>query len=273
MLHGLTEAKLRTASAYNAAADLFDAPPLSFWNRIGRRTVERMSLKKGASVLDACCGSGASAIPAAQAVGLEGRVLGIDLADQLLQLARLKAMRLGLVHTEFRLGDIEVLQPSAEMFDAVICVFGIFFLPDMAPGVRCLWRLVRPGGVMAVTTWGPRVLEPGSSAFWQAVRNERSDLYKGFNPWERIDTPAALSALLLEGAAKADEVSAESSSQPLSSPQDFWTIALGSGYRATIEQLDGPARERVRLATLDYLSKNNVRSVETNAVYAVARKP
>src|SRR5215831_2793830 len=116
MLDGLSEAKLRTASAYNAAADLFDAPPLFFWERIGRRTVDRMSLKKGASVLDACCGSGASAIPAAQAVGPDGRVLGIDLADQLLQLARLKAMRLGLVHAEFRLGDVEALRPSAEMF-------------------------------------------------------------------------------------------------------------------------------------------------------------
>ena len=93
----MRDAKLRAASAYNAAADFFDAPALSFWNRIGLRTVERMALAPGACVLDACCGSGASAIPAAQAVGAGGRLLGVDLAENLLRLARMKALKLGLL--------------------------------------------------------------------------------------------------------------------------------------------------------------------------------
>lgn len=76
-----SDAKVRATSTYNAAADYFDAPALSFWDRIGQRTVERMSLKVGACVLDACCGSGASAIPAAKAIGPSGRLLGVDLAE------------------------------------------------------------------------------------------------------------------------------------------------------------------------------------------------
>ena len=266
-------AKLRAASTYNAAADFFDAPALSFWSRIGRRTVERMSLHRGSSVLDACCGSGASAIPAAEAVAPDGRLLGIDLAENLLHLARAKASRLGLAHAEFQCRDLEALDPSAETFDAVICVFGIFFLPNMAAGVRSLWRVVRPGGQMAITTWGPRVLEPGSSAFWNAVRLERPDLYKTFNPWDRINEPPTLAALLLEAGVRANDIVAEADAQQLSSPEDFWTIALGSGYRCTIELLDRQTRDRVRQATCDFLSLHKVQSVETNAVYALARKP
>ena len=272
MTENLCEAKMRAAATFNATADSFDAPALAFWDRIGHRTVERMSLKIGACVLDAGCGSGASAIPAAEAVGAEGRVLGVDLAENLLHFARTKARQSGLAQAEFRLGDIEALDPAVETFDAVICVLGIFFLADMPMAVRCLWKLVRPGGQMAITTWGPRVLEPGNSAFWEAVRKERPDLYKNFNPWERVNEPAALAAMLLEGGAKPDEVVAEAGSQPLNAPNDFWTIALGSGYRATIERLDLGARDRVRLATLDYLSRNNVRSVEANALYAISRK-
>jgi ubiquinone/menaquinone biosynthesis C-methylase UbiE len=267
------DAKTRAASAYNAAADFFDAAPLSFWDRIGRRTVERMSLNRDARVLDACCGAGASAIPAAEAVGAGGRVLGIDLAENLLQLARVKARRRGVLQAEFRLKDIETLDPSAEMFDAVICVFGIFFLPDMPAGVRCLWQVLRPRGQMAITTWGPRVFEPGSSAFWNAVRDERPELYKSFNPWDRIGDPDALAAMLLEADVQANEVVAEAGIQPLHSPDDFWTIVLGSGYRSTVEQLNPGARERVRKATLDSLSEQYVRSVETNVVFAIARKP
>jgi ubiquinone/menaquinone biosynthesis C-methylase UbiE len=267
------DAKVRAATTYNAAADFFDAPALSFWERIGARTVQRMSLKPGTRVLDACCGSGASAIPAAKAVGSGGRLLGIDLAENLLRLAREKASQLGLTQAEFRLKDIEELDPPDETFDAVICVFGIFFVADMASGVRSLWRALRPGGQLAITTWGPRVLEPGSSAFWHGVRKERPDLYKSFNPWERINEPHALASMLLEGGVHAADVIAESGAQPLRSPEDFWAIAMGSGYRGTIEQLDQEARVRVRQATLGYFSEHKVESVETNAVYAIARKP
>lgn len=152
------------------------------------------------------------------------------------------------------------------------CVFGIFFVDDMPAAVRHLWRLVRPGGRRVITAWGPRVLEPGNTAFWNAVRNERPDLHKAFNPWERINDPSALSAMFLEARLYADHLVPETGSQPLKSPEDFWTIALGSGYRNTIEQLSAIARERVRQATLDHRSQNNVRNVETNALYAMIRK-
>jgi SAM-dependent methyltransferase len=173
---------------------------------------------------------------------------------------------------EFRIGDIEALDPTWETFDAVVCVLGIFFLPDMSAGVRHLWRFVRSGGQMAITTWGPRVLEPGSSAFWLAVRDERPRLYKGYNPWDRINQPAALAAMLIEGGIHTAKIAAESDVQSLNSPEDFWTIVLGSGYRSMIEQLEKVSRARVRNATLDYLCKQNVRSVETNAIFAIARK-
>jgi hypothetical protein len=41
---------------------------------------------------------------------------------------------------------------------------------------------VSPEGQLAITTWGPNVFEPANGRFWEAVRKERPDLYKGFNP-------------------------------------------------------------------------------------------
>jgi ubiquinone/menaquinone biosynthesis C-methylase UbiE len=266
------DVKAATAATYDAAADLFDSPVNAFWERIGRRTVERMALKRGAHMLDACCGSGASAIPAAEIVGPTGRLLGVDLSQRLLARARAKAAQRCLTNAEFRLGDIEALDPAAETFDAVICVFGIFFLPDMAAGSRHLWQLVRPGGQLAITTWGGRVFEPGRSAILQAVRKERPDLYKASSPWDLISEPAALASVLREGGVPSDEVVAESGSQALDSPEDFWTVAMGSGYRGTLEQMDAATRERVRQTTIDALTRQNVRSIETNAIYALARK-
>lgn len=267
------QAMARATAAYNAAADHFDHPANTFWDRYGRATIERLGLQPGAIVLDVCSGSGASAIPAAERVGPLGRVLGVDLADNLLRLARTKALRAGLANIEFRTGDFLSLGLADHGFDAVVCVFGIFFVPDMPGAVRELWRQVRPGGKLAITTWGPDFFEPANSVFWNAVRQEAPELHKGFNPWDRISTPDSLGAMLREGGIEACDIRAEAGLHPLASPEEWWTTLLGSGYRGTIDQLTADARERVRKANLHFVRDSRLAAVEANVLYAVATKP
>ena len=266
-------AKLKAAATYNAAADHFDDGPLAFWSRYGSRTIERLTLARGSAVLDVGCGSGASAIPAAVAVGPTGRVVGVDLAERLLALARTKAVRRKLDNIEFVRGDMEKLDFPDGSFDAVVCVFAIFFVPDMERQVARLWRLVRPGGRLAITTWGPRMFEPGSSAWWAAVRQYRPDLLPAVSPWERITTPVGLQRLLADGGIAEADITAEDGRQELGSPDDWWTVVLGSGYRWTVDRMDDQTVQRVRAANLEPLRQNEVTSIETNVIYAVARKP
>jgi ubiquinone/menaquinone biosynthesis C-methylase UbiE len=268
----LEELKRRAAATYNAAADFYDHPINAFWDRYGRRTVTRLALAPGARVLDVCCGSGASALPAAEAVGPNGYVLGVDLADKLLELARVKAKQRGLENVEFRAGDMLALGLGPASFDAVICVFGIFFVPDMRRAVRELWSLVRPGGQLAITTWGPRFFEPVNTAFWEAVSTARPDLYKAFNPWDRISEPGALREILVSAGMPPADVIAEEGLHVLRSAEDWWPMVLGTGYRGTIEQLGTEARESVRQECLDFIRAGSVRSVEANVVYAVGTK-
>lgn len=269
--HAEDEARAQAAATYNAAADSFDHPALSFWNLIGRRTIERLRLAPGASVLDVACGTGASAIPAAQWVGSSGKVLAIDLAERLLALGEEKARRLGVTNIEFRTADMERTGLADEIFDAIVCVFGIFFVPDMARALRELWRMVRPGGRLAITTWGPRMLEPGSSAFWAAIKRERPELVRRFSPWDRIDQPQSLEQLLRSTGVERVKVCSENNEHLLSCPDDWWTIALGSGFRGTIDQLDRSTRERVRAWNLAEM--RGVGAVEVNALYAIGEKP
>ena len=266
------EAQARAAATYNAAADSYDDPANSFWARFGKSTVERLGLRPGERVLDVCCGSGASAIPAAERVGPGGSVTGVDLSDNLLRLASAKAKARRLQNIEFRAADMLALPFPDRHFDAVVCVFGIFFVPDMAAAVRSLWRVVRPGGKLAITTWGPRFFEPANTAFWNAIREMRPDLYKGFNPWDRICDPASVHALLREAGIDGADVVAEAGAHPIADPEAWWTAILGSGYRGTLEQLEPRQRDWVRDANLKYIRDSGVKSVEANVVYAVARK-
>lgn len=266
-----TDEQARAARTYNSASDSYDDPANSFWERFGVETVERLSLRPGMRVLDVCCGSGASALPAAAAVGLDGYVLGLDLAEDLLRLARKKAASRGLTQVEFRVGDM--LNPAiAESFDAVICVFGIFFVSDMVAAVRQLWQRVDSGGQLAITTWGPRFFEPLNTVFWNAVRDVKPDLYKGFQPWDRVAEPEALKALMSAAGVTSPKAVIENGTHVLRAPDDWWTMVLGSGYRATIDQLDADAQARVQRQCLEYIRSTDARSVEANVIYGHAIK-
>ena len=135
-----------------------------------------------------------------------------------------------------------------------------------------LKRVLRTGGTIAITTWGPRLFEPANSAFWNSIRDVRPDLHKGFNPWDRISEVADVRSLLNTAGFTDPKVVAESDSQPINSAKDWWSMILGSGYRGTVEQLSADDRERVRLANFDFIQQASVQAVETNVIYGSALK-
>ena len=271
-MHLTDPAKLKAQKTYDSASDYFDARPLGFWARCGERTVERLALPAGARVLDVACGTGASALPAAAAVGPTGRVTGVDLAEQLLARGREKGRRRGLTNIEFLQADMTTLGYPDEHFDAVICVFGVFFVANMESLVAELRRMVRPGGRLAVTTWGPRIFAPAYEVWTDMVRKVRPDLHGAYNPWDRITTPEAVRALFRDAGVPRVDVEPEDGYQPLDGPEDFWTIALGSGLRWTIDQLGPHGADQVKEAVVKWLAEHRVDRIETNVIYAVATR-
>jgi len=267
------EAIDRARTTYDAAADSFDSPALSFWDYFGRRTVARLDLREGQNVLDAACGSGASAVPAAKTVGPGGSVLGVDISERLLGLAERKAAQAGLANMKFKCSDMLALPNEDSGFDVVLCVFAIFFVPDMAGATRSLWQRVRPGGRLAITTWGSSLFEPGNSIFWNAVADVRPDLHKAFNPWDRISSPEGLQKMFAEAGIGAPEIEHEKRLQPVSTAQDWWTIVCGSGYRGTLEQLSAQEYDVVRQNNLTEFDKGGCRAIQIDALFSVATKP
>lgn len=276
MTDPLDAAAVRNRTVFSAAADHFDDDPLSFFARIGAETVARLGLAPGARVLDVACGTGHSAIPAAIAVGRHGSVVGVDLAEPLLALARAKAATLGLAHAEFVTGDFRALPYADGSFDAVVCGFGIFFVPDMVAATAELWRMVAPGGRLALTTWGPDLFAPLADAFSTAARAELppGTLPAGPSAASRLETPDALRALFaaagVDGEVTADAVPG---SHPLRGADDWWTIVIGSGLRGTVEALGPEAAGRVRAVCTARIEADAITVIPTNVVHGVATRP
>jgi len=268
----LQEARDNAERTYNAAADCFDAAPLSFWERYGRRTVERMKLRKGARVLDVCCGSGASALPAARAVGKRGSVIAIDVAEELLHLGRIKASVAQLENVEFERADMTSLGHADARFDAIICGFGIFLVPDMEAQVAELWRMVARNGQLAITTWGRNFWAPVYEIWLSNLRRIRPDLHTSFNPWDRITTVDAVRKLMHDGGVTEARVEEEDGFQELRFAEDFWTIAKGSGLRWAIEQMTQDEADELKRCVLAEIEIHRADQIETNVIYALARK-
>lgn len=264
----------RAERTYAAASDHYRRPALGFWDRWGVATIERISVSSGASVLDVCCGAGASVIPAARAVGPAGSVLGLDLALPLLGLAQQRSVDLGLDNVSFEQRDATASGLDSESFDTVVCVFGVFFAADMPGFVHEMWRLVRPGGTLAITTWGPDWCEPASGIFWDAVRRIEATLFREFNPWDQITSEHALEELLARGGIHDASVHATTNQyHDIDQPEDFWDIVLGSGLRATVDALDKARQATLRRDVVTALRERAITRLHNDVVLAGAVKP
>jgi SAM-dependent methyltransferase len=162
-------------------------------------------------------------------VGPAGNVIAVDLVEKLLNKGSQRVAEQGLTNIEFRRADLESLPFPDRTFDAVVCVFGIFFVTDLRGAIRELWRLVRPNGLLAITIWGRGLFEPADSIFWEAVRREDPELCRSIKPWSKIFEPDPLRALLLECGVSDPEAVAEAGWHLLHEPEDWWTIVLASG--------------------------------------------
>ena len=104
------------------------------------------TLKQGEVVLDVGSGAGTDSLVAAQMVGPEGRVTGIDMTPEMLAKARAAAVEMGATNVEFIEGEAERLPFEDERFDVVISNGVIDLAPDKDAVFSEVHRVLRPGG-------------------------------------------------------------------------------------------------------------------------------
>lgn len=219
-------AKGQVISSAAETYESFFVPAL--FGRWAGPVLDAVGVKPGDSVLDVACGTGVVAREAAKRVDDTGKVVGLDCNDGMLAVARRIAPDI-----DWRTGQAEKLPFDDGSFDVVACQFALMFFEDRVAALREMWRVLKPGGRLAVATWDRLDHSPGYDAMvalLQRLFGERiADALRA--PFVLGD-PDMLSALAAEAGIEGAEIETRDDVVAFPSLEDWvhtdvkgWTLA------------------------------------------------
>ena len=156
------------AGGWAAHADYVDAR--------GRPISERMlaltAPRAGEWVLELACGTGGPGLDAARLVEPDGDVVVSDFSAEMTAIAARRIGDQGVANVRTRVLDIEAIDEPDASFDVVLCREGLMLVPDPELGAREIRRVLRPGGRVAISVWGPREQNPWLGVVFDTVAVE-----------------------------------------------------------------------------------------------------
>jgi O-methyltransferase/aklanonic acid methyltransferase len=147
----LDDAKATTARFYDLLASSYNQI-VPFFTYFGEKLVAAAGIGEGDRVLDVATGQGACLVPAAEAVGSSGDVVGIDISEQMIEVLERSIADARLNHVQVRLMDAEALTFEDCSFDVVTCAFALFHL-DRVRVLPEFARVLKPGGRVTFSTF------------------------------------------------------------------------------------------------------------------------
>src|SRR5262245_34766788 len=229
------------AGFFGRAAASYDEMGPHAFQYFGRRLVELAQIPCGGQVLDVATGRGAVLFPAAEHVGPYGHVVGIDVAEPMVQLTAAEIRQRGLTNAEVRQMDAEHLLLPDARFDCVLCGFGLMFFPDLQRALAEFRRVLRRGGRVAVTTRG-EADEP-EKRFSALVRAYRFDIRLELLA---LQTPAALQEVLQQAGLTDIQVTGEEVDFVYADEEEWWAMMRSGGPGASLERMPSETLARFK---------------------------
>ncbi len=199
-------------------------------------------ISKGERVLDVACGTGWATLETARAVGPTGYVIGVDIAEKALSIAQEKANKAGLGNISFNQQDGHHLKFEDCAFDVVISASALFGFADIPGALREWRRVVRPGGRVAFSSFGPE--------FSRDSRMLRKTIakYGTASPPNvgRLDTIEDCVSQLVDAGFGNIQTATEELGYYHPDLDAYWQEVMSSMRRIPLEKLDQVTAERVR---------------------------
>jgi SAM-dependent methyltransferase len=181
--------------------------------------------KPGESVLDVAAGTGSIARHVAPMVGVEGRVVALDINPAMLAVGRAVVAPAG-ARIEWREGDAMKLDLPDQAFDLVLCQQGLQFFSDRGAALREIRRVLKPEGRTVVSVWQDLDYHPVYRALFEATARNLEANASDFGVSFSLGDAGALRALLQEAGFGHIEITRRSLEIRLPSPERFVQLTV-----------------------------------------------
>jgi arsenite methyltransferase len=211
----------------------------------------------------------------AEAVGNRGKVVGIDISDKMMDVAREKTNAAGFSNIEYIIGNAEALELDNDYFDAVLCSLSIFFLRDIPKALQEWHRVLRIGGTLAFSSFGPEFGQPFYKLFFDGLSRYDGQSSPSQGDTIKTDIPENCQ-ILLENAGFVDiSITTEQLGFYILDLSDYWKEASSGAARLRLDRLNPSDLERFRaehLAEVESLRTEKGIWLDIPIIYSVAKK-
>lgn len=281
----IAQSKQRISGMFGRAATTYDHVGPQFFSHFGRRLVDIAKIPAGSKVLDVATGRGALLFPAAETVGQDGQVIGIDLAEAMIQeTAKEIAHKKMSSNIEVRQMDAEYLQFPDESFDYVLCGFAIFFFPQLNRAMSEFYRVLKPDGQICVSTWDKSTDEQWSW-FDEIVKDHlppKSNLSEEQKSTSQpvFDTPEGLQSILENAGFEKTQIFSKAKDSVYPTNEEYWLKLWSHGARGVLEKIEhSKGKEGLEkfksdvFGKMDVLKKDDGFHEALSALIELAQKP
>jgi ubiquinone/menaquinone biosynthesis C-methylase UbiE len=240
------------AAVFDRAAQTYERIGPQFFSHFGRRLVELIGIQPGSRVLDVASGAGAILLPAAEHVGPKGLVVGIDLADSMVERLGQEIAHRGVLQAQARLMDAQHLEFPDASFDYVLCGFALDMFPDPERALSEFRRVLLSGGRLGLTLSPGWWWEGDERWGWHAKLLRWLGAQVQFGPRRFESVGEVEDALRVRGFTDVTTLK-ERFDLTWADADEWWRWGWSHGWRRVLEAMQRDKLERYRRACLQEL--------------------
>ena len=244
---------LSTVTPWEMVAEGYAETTMKLFRNYTEKALEVAKISKESAILDVACGPGTLPLVAASQVK---SVHAIDFSKSMINVFKDIVKTKDLKNIEIHCGDGQELPFPDEIFDAAFSMFGLMFFPDREKGYSEIYRTLKPGGKIQVSSWAPISESPAMQAIFGALKAMKPEMPEPQTDIESLENPEFFKIELQNAGFEEVEIHPMSGEILIDDLQEFWRdMVKGSAPIVMMKNSMSPQeweeKERIALEFLE----------------------
>ena len=224
---------------------------------VGDELIKKLNAQANDCVLDIASGTGEPALTLARTMGDAIKIVGVDAAQGMIDVAQSKVQAEALKNINFQAMPAEKLSFDDNQFDKVLCRFGVMLFDDPQQGVNEMYRVLKPDGEFALTVWGEAETMPVMYWSYEVFKNKIPE--EAHPPLQKITSmgaPGAVDTILANAGFSEINVERHTFHYQFDTFDEYWDVVEASDImKMQFDALKGSDRSVVKNEVAEFAEK------------------